>query len=167
MTKRKDPKDKPVKEPKKRGKPTVWTKERIAEYKKKVLHDVAIKGLSLVRISKLEGYPSRRVIHEWLLNDSEFSNNYARACELRAEILAEQILDICDSTSEDIVTDENGNPIINHNVINRDRLRIDARKWLLSKMMPKKYGDKLDVTTDGDKLKQDVVVFKMPDNGRE
>lgn len=163
MTKRKAPKDK--KSPKK-GRPNVWTKEKIAAYKTKILHEISINGLSLVKISKLEGFPSRRVIHEWLNNDENFSNNYARACDLRAEIIAEQILDICDSTSEDIVTDEDGNQIINHNVINRDRLRIDARKWLLSKMMPKKYGDKVDVTTNGENI-NDVVIFKMPDNKRE
>ena len=47
---------------------------------------------------------------------------------------------------------EDGKVVTNHNVIQRDRLRVDARKWALSKMNPKKYGDKVDVTSGGEKI---------------
>jgi hypothetical protein len=150
----------------KRGRKLSWTKVRIAEYKNKILNEIAINGLSLVKIGQLEGFPSRKVIHEWLIADKNFSDSYARACDLRAEKIAEEILEICDSTEDDIITDIDGNPVTNHHVINRDRLRIDARKWLLAKMAPKKYGDKLDVTTDGEKI-NDVVLFRMPENNRD
>jgi hypothetical protein len=78
-----------------------------------------------------------------LLKDEEKVKQYARACEIRADKIADEILDISDATENDVITDLEGKEIINHNIINRDRLRVDARKWLLSKMNPKKYGDKL------------------------
>ena len=56
-----------------------------------------------------------------------------------------------------MTVDENGNPRINHDVIQRDRLRVDARKWMLGKMQPKKYGDKLDVTSDGEKISTTII----------
>ena len=40
-------------------------------------------------------------------------------------------------------------PVTNHNVINRDRLRVDARKWAASKLAPKKYGDASTLKLEG------------------
>lgn len=70
---------------------------------------------------------------------------YARAREVRADKLAEDILTIADDCSNDFYTDD-GNLRIDHDAIARSRLRVDARKWLASKMFPRKYGDKLDVS---------------------
>lgn len=144
------------------ARPVKWTPEKIAEYKAKALHDIAIKGLSLRKFTEKEDSPSMPVILEWLSKDKEFSMQYARACEARAEKIADEILNICDSTEDDIIYDENNNLITNHNVIQRDRLRVDTRKWLLSKLFPKKYGDKIDVTTDGDKI-NNISQLVMPD----
>jgi hypothetical protein len=59
----------------------------------------------------------------------EYSQQYAQAMEKRADALFDQIIDIADVGSGDFM---------------RDRLRVDARKWVVSKMLPKKYGDKID-----------------------
>ena len=48
----------------------------------------------------------------------------------------------------------------NHNIVNRKRQKIDSRKWVLSKMNPKKYGEKLDVTSDGETIGIDVKFIK-------
>jgi len=69
-----------------------------------------------------------------LLEDEEKSKRYARATEMRAEVMANETLTISDSKGTDV---------------NRDRLRVDTRKWLLSKLQPKKYGDKLDIEHSG------------------
>lgn len=85
------------------------------------------------------------------------AKKYARATELRAELMAEETLRICDATQDDIIIDEEtGKEIVNHNAINRDRLRVDTRKWLMSKMFPKKYGEKLELDA---KTKQ-VIEYK-------
>jgi hypothetical protein len=55
----------------------------------------------------------------------EFLEQYARARELQTDIFIDEIIDIADSTENDV---------------QRDRLRIDSRKWIASKLKPKKYG---------------------------
>ena len=65
----------------------------------------------------------------------EYTNQYARALEIRADVLFDQIIDIADNPDQDAD-------------VQRDRLRVDARKWVVSKMLPKKYGDKTSVEID-------------------
>jgi hypothetical protein len=88
---------------------------------------------------------------EWLEADEEMANQYARAMNVRQELLFEEILSIADSQGKDVVI-EDGNEIVNHNIVQRNRLQIDARKWMLGKMNPKKYGDKTDITSGGEKI---------------
>lgn len=68
---------------------------------------------------------------------------YARAREAQADKMAEDILAIADDGRRDTYTDEAGVERTDQDVIARSRLRVDARKWLASKMAPKKYGDKM------------------------
>ena len=90
-----------------------------------------------------------KTFYEWLELDEEKSKQYARACELRAEALLDEMLDIVDDSSQDKTIDDLDDEIkierTNHEVIQRSRLRYDARKWLISKLHPKKYGDKIEV----------------------
>ena len=91
-------------------------------------------------------------IFKWLREREDFAKQYARATEERTEALAEDILDIADDGSNDFMTITKGDvsyEVENKEVTNRSRLRVDTRKWLMSKMKPKKYGDKLDLTSDG------------------
>ena len=82
----------------------------------------------------------------WLNSESEESKRYARtyasSCEQRAETMFEEIIDIADNVGCDMIQNSDGVLVVNHAVIQRDRLRVDARKWNLSKMLPKKYGDR-------------------------
>lgn len=60
--------------------------------------------------------------------------------------MAEEILEIADDGTNDWMMrqGENGvalEPIVDHEHISRSKLRVDARKWLMAKMQPKKYGD--------------------------
>jgi len=97
-----------------------------------------------------ENLPSNRLFLQWISEDAELGKQYAYATELRAEKMADEILSICDATEDDIVINDEGIPITNHNVINRDRLRVDTRKWLLSKLHPKKYGDSSKIEHSGE-----------------
>lgn len=121
-------------------------------------------GKSLISSLNTNGMPSTSTFYIWLEEDIEKSKRYTRACEAREMLLFDEILTIADKQDAD-VDEVDGVEVINHNVINRNRLQIDARKWVLGKMNPKKYGDKVDVTTDGEKLSQ-VTIFQLPDNGR-
>jgi len=144
------------------GRPKHWTLDLIQEYKEKILHEISVNGYALVRVCKLEGFPSKQVVLSWLREDIEFQTQYARACEERADKIFDELIEICDSTSDDIILDEEGKEVTNHNVINRDKLRIDTRKWILAKMNPKKYGDKIDLTNKGEKF-ENVSTLVLPD----
>jgi hypothetical protein len=86
--------------------------------------------------------PDKSTVMRWLAQNEAFRDQYARARESQADHLAEEILQIADDGSNDTYQTENGEAV-NHDVIARSRLRVDTRKWLASKLAPKKYGDKV------------------------
>lgn len=96
-------------------------------------------GESLRRICLDERMPPRRTVFGWLMNPKleQFKHQYTYARELQAENFADEMTDIADLGEVDR----------DHN--NRDRLRIDTRKWIASKLKPKKYGDKVEVEHSG------------------
>lgn len=103
----------------------------------------------------------------WVRESEEIANKYMRAMELRQDALFDEIIEIADSQENDVSIDADGNKIINHNIVQRNKLQIDARKWSLAKMNPRKYGDKVDVTTDGEKINQIIPPWmKAADAGK-
>lgn len=80
-------------------------------------------------------------IFRWLRDNEGFCNQYAKAKETQADFLAEEIIEIADDSSLDMAFTEEGKPYVDREHINRSRLRVDARKWVASKLKPKKYGD--------------------------
>lgn len=114
---------------------------------KKQLFDKIVKKVSngqALRTAIKEEKMSAETFYKWINEDEELAKQYARACESRADAIFEEILSIADDTSQDHT------PFTGVNVIQRDRVRIDARKWMLGKLMPKKYGDKLDIEQSGE-----------------
>ena len=111
-----------------------------------------IEGLSLRAICREHPeMPARSTINKWLSLNEAFADQYAKACEMRAEEVFEEILDIADDGTNDWMErngkdGETGDTVLNGEHVQRSRLRIDARKWALSKMIPKKYGDKIDTS---------------------
>lgn len=108
----------------------------------------------------------RSTFYEWLKEDiaisGDKSNKYARAMELRADALFEEIKEIAFNTEEGLVVKDTPNGVIEErgDMLGHRRLKVDALKWMISKMQPKKYGDKIDVTTDGEKVNTKQV-FKI------
>jgi len=91
----------------------------------------------------------------WLREDISKSKQYEISTKERSELMFEEMFDIADDSVNDYIKKEvNGIEIevLNTENIQRSRLRIDTRKWALSKMNPKKYGDKTDITTNGEKI---------------
>lgn len=95
---------------------------------------------------------------------------------MQVEYWAHEIIEIADDASGDFVINERGERIVEHENINRARLKIDARKWLMSKLHPQRYGDRVaaDVTLRRDmrelsdsELLQIVGRRGEPDPGRE
>ena len=112
------------------GAPELYT-HKLAE---KVCSYIA-DGLSLRSIQKISGMPSRFTIFNWLKNKPEFLNLYVRAKEDCAEHFAEEMVEIADDAQ---VLEDSA-------AVNRARLRVDTRKWIASKLKPKKYGEHLEI----------------------
>lgn len=122
-----------------------------------IIQDISENGVSL--FAALKNRLSSTTFYAFMDEDESRIKRYARATELRAEKMAEETLDIADSVDNDLITLPDGREVVNNNVINRDRLRVDTRKWLLAKMHPKKYGDKISTEISGE-LK--VIEVKPP-----
>lgn len=91
----------------------------------------------------------------------EFLSNYTRAREDQADTLADEIVAIADDGTNDTYKNEEGFELVNHDVIARSRLRVEARKWVAAKLKPKKYGDRVDLThanPDGGPIRHSVKV---------
>lgn len=85
--------------------------------------------------------PDRSNVHKWLVEHEWFQDQYAKAKESQADTLADELIYIADTAKD----------------VNLARLRIDTRKWVASKLKPKKYGDKLDMTTNGKDLPTPIL----------
>lgn len=130
----------------KKGRPSKYTAElgdRICE--------LLAEGKTLLQVCKPEEMPSERAVRMWALKpDHPFSSKYVRAREVGYYKMADEIVEISDDASHDYVTRyrENGESYqaVDHDHISRSRLRVDSRKWLLSKALPKVFGDKVALT---------------------
>lgn len=105
---------------------------------------------SLRSICEDETMPGKTTVLRWLRQHDEFRNQYARAREDQADAFADEILDIADDGRRDYVPDEDGHEVVDHDHIQRSKLRVETRKWLMGKMAPKKYGERLQLANDPD-----------------
>jgi hypothetical protein len=109
-------------------------------------------GIPLRQICNPAEMPAASTVVKWTETRPEFGERYAHARKLGLDALAEEILEISDDGSNDWMERERPDgsveTVLNSEHINRSRLRVDARKWLLSKMAPKKYGDRIELAGD-------------------
>lgn len=106
-------------------------------------------GLSLRKAAAEAGITAPAVL-KWVNGDAEgFGKQYAQARACGYALLADELIEIADDSSGDVIETEHG-PKADAEFAARSRLRVDARKWMLAKMLPKVYGDKLDHTLTGD-----------------
>lgn len=120
------------------GRPDEYTPERA-----ELLCQYLAQGMSLRTTCKQEGMPDPATVFSWMRKYPEFLKRYEQAKQESSDALAEELLDIADE----------GNPTDTQ----RARLRVDARKWLMAKMKPKKYGEQLDLTSKGEALPQPIL----------
>ena len=107
-----------------RGRPSLYTQE-IAD----LICTGISEGKSLRSLCVAEDMPSEACVRRWVVDDHEgFAAQYTRARDIGLDCVADEVFEIADNTTGD------------HQ---RDRLRFDARRWYLSKLAPKRYGDKI------------------------
>jgi hypothetical protein len=91
-------------------------------------------GQSLRKICEQDGMPAASTVFKWLLEHPAFAEQYARAREAVVERWAHEIVELAD---EPVAPNDNA-------AVQRARLRVDTRKWLMSKLAPRKYGDRVE-----------------------
>lgn len=114
-------------------------------------------GERLKHILLENNMPKAATLFSWFVKDKNLLNQYARAMEIRADLVFDEMLEIADNNEKDHT------PFTGGNVVQRDKLRVDTRKWMLSKMNPKKYSDKLDLTSKGNSITDTKTVIEFRD----
>lgn len=118
------------------GRPTDYSPE-----KAQLICDLLMRGYSLRKACLAhEDMPDQSSVFNWLHKYPEFFEQYTRARQVQAERLADEIIDLADDDQKD-VSGELQMP--NGVAVQRSRLMVDTRKWYLSKVLPKIYGDKV------------------------
>lgn len=113
------------------GRPTTYSAEIADEICRRLAE-----GETLSAICRDEGMPARTTFLQWVRDNRDgLSDKYARARELGLEALADELIEIADGGSDDW---------------QRDRLRVDTRKWLLARLLAHRYGDRVTVAGDAD-----------------
>lgn len=110
-------------------------------------------GQSLRSVCRQDGMPSVWVFLREVAKDAELEQQYARAKETGIEALAADTLHIANTPQLGVIRTIKPDGSVEEklaDMIEHRRLQVDTRKWLLSKLAPKKYGDKLDVTQAGE-----------------
>ena len=112
------------------GRPSKYNQKTATE----ILDRIA-EGESLHRICKDKGMPARSTVLKWCIDIPEFSDHYARAYQIGADVEFDEIQELAATA-----TPENAQVV---------KLQVDTRKWVLSKKLPKKYGDKVQQEVSG------------------
>lgn len=120
------------------GRPTDYTPELGEE----ICEAIASTGHGLPTLCKQNSHwPNRSSIFLWLRKYPEFSDRYHKAKKDQVSALVDDILEISDDSSQDVLEDEEGNVRFNSEFAARSRLRVDTRKWIAAKLVPRLYGD--------------------------
>ena len=144
------------------GRPTKYSRDLALK-----ICQLTAEGNSLIKICSEEGMPGYSTVLAWKVSENpdfkEFQELYAKAKQDQADTLAEEILDIADDTSNDyktIVKDGREVEVVDHEHIQRSRLRVDTRKWIAAKLKPKSYGEKVDLEHSGNLVNVTVAADK-------
>ena len=129
-------------EEKKTGRPSDYT-DGLAD----AICDRLADGESLRKICADDEMPNKSTVLRWLDKNPAFCDQYERARARQTEGMVDDILEIADDSADDFQEVEVAPGVkvnqVNHEVIQRSRIRVDARLKLMQLLNPKKYGKKL------------------------
>jgi hypothetical protein len=126
----------------KAGRPSTYSDEIAG-----TICDRMAEGESLTSICEDEAMPGRRTVYDWLRDEDHaaFVANFDRARALRADKIFDQILAISDDATNDWMErkgEDNEGWVLNGEHVQRSRLRVDTRKWVLARMDGVRFSDK-------------------------
>ena len=130
------------------GRPSEYTQD-VADA---ICHRIS-EGESLRSVCRDQDMPDKRTVTRWLQEIPSFRPQYRRARDALVEHWADELVDIADDTTHDTVTRTTPQgreyEAVDHENIQRAKLRVDTRKWMMSKMLPRQYGDRVDLDVHG------------------
>lgn len=127
-----------VNEAPKLGRPSTFSQALADE----ICERIAI-GETLTDICDEDGMPDRRTVIRWKNANEAFCLAYVRAREDQAHSWADEIVSISDDGSRDYTKTEDGREIVDHDHIQRAKLRVDTRKFLMARLAPRAYGERV------------------------
>lgn len=138
------------------------------EEKEAVFEDILeeiIDGRGIRSILQDKGMPRALSFYTWLKDRPEWQERYAYACELRQELIFEQMMDVAKKPEigVEITYDHLGMKEVHKDMVQHRNLIVNTMKWQLAKLNPKKYGEKVDLTTDGAKIENPQVTWNFID----
>ncbi|ANC53444.1 hypothetical protein A4249_07095 [Brevundimonas sp. GW460-12-10-14-LB2] len=147
---------------------------RPSDYSPEVAQEICDRlsqGEPLAAICRDDHMPAVRTVSDWKAAHPTFSADFAHAREAGFDQIALDCLEIADDTRNDtkmVGRGEDKHEAADTEWISRSKLRVETRLKLLAKWDPKRYGDRVALTDgDGGKLAPTVVMYQLPDNGRD
>ena len=134
---------------------------RPTKYSSEIAEEICVRlamGESLIKICKDQHMPHRKTVMYWAYTPNhEFCDTYKRAREMQQEHFLDEIIEIADDSSQDF---ENGE--FNREHVQRSKLRIETRRWIMERLGQKLYGNKQQIdhkSTDGTMTPAPVVAL--------
>jgi hypothetical protein len=143
---------------KKNGRPSTYNPQTA-----QIICDRIAGGETMVNISKTPGIPTPQTVHQWRRKYPEFAKDYATARADQMETWADEIVSISDDSALDTMDGPKGGQVSNNANVQRDRLRVDTRKFLMAKINPL-FADK--VAHDHSGTIEQTVVVQLSDRER-
>lgn len=123
------------------ARPSIYTKDITDHICQRI-----VDGESLRQICKDDSLPNRDTIYSWLQSNKAFSDQYTQARMMQADQFFDEMDEIIRQPMQSMIQ------------IQQARLQIDTMKWRLSKMLPKTYGDKVELTSQSNRDDQSIKV---------
>jgi hypothetical protein len=119
-------------------------------------------GQTLRQICKDPELPERSTVYRWLEAQKDFRARYARAREALMDWYADEIIEVAWDSTKDTISGTKGQDLCNHEWIARSRLKVDTLKFLMAKLHPGRYGDKLTPEAKEEEAKR--ITFRFEDD---
>lgn len=126
-------------------------------------------GQTLREICRREEMPSASTVREWVVDDRDgFAERYARARRLQAEYWADEIVEVAEDGRNDWTLrqrkDGDPEPVLDREHVQRSALRVDTKKWLLAKLHPESWGERVHQVLTGENGGPIATTSRIEDN---
>jgi len=143
------------------GRPTLYNIELATE----ICEAVGSTSTGLkVLCDQNDSWPTAQTVYNWLRNNTQFFDMYQKAKKNQVQVLVDEILEISDDTSRDAIVNKHGDEVHNAEYVNRSRLRVETRKWIAAKLVPRLYGERIisenENNQENAQLKQEIEMLR-------